>query len=215
MKKSILSNLFLCTALLMASSFSTTSPAVHSRTGTELTAAQRKFAVDYYNESKARLLKDLKGLSAAQLTWKADPSRWSIAECTEHIALAESLIFGWVQMTLKQPATPEKKSEVKLTTDQLIAMTIDRSHKVQAPEQLKPSGKFPTTQDVINAFVGRRDSTIAYIQTTQDDLTNHFIPHPVFGTLDTYQGLVLLAAHSVRHTEQIEEVMATPGFPKN
>jgi DinB superfamily len=215
MKKSILSSLLLCTGLLMASSFSVTPSAVHARATTELTAAQRKFAVDYYNESKARLLKDLKGLSAAQLNWKADPSRWSIAECTEHIALSESYILGWIQMTLKQAAAPEKKSEVKMTTDQLIAATIDRSHKAQAPEPLKPSGRFPTTQDAINNFVGRRDSTISYIQTTQDDLTNHYMAHPVFGTLDAYQGLIFLAAHSVRHTEQIEEVMAAPGFPKN
>lgn len=215
MKKSILSSFILCSGLLMASSFSTTPPAIHSRTTTELTAAQRKFAVDYYNESKARLLKDLKGLSAAQLNWKVDSTRWSIAQCTEHIAVSESYILGWIQMALKQPATPEKKSEVKMTTDQLIAMMIDRSHKAQAPEPLKPSGRFGTTQDAIKAYTDRRDSTITYIQTTQDDLTNHFITHPVFGTLDTYQGLILLAAHSVRHTEQIEEVMAAPGFPKN
>ncbi len=221
MKKSILSSLILCAGLLMASSFSLdhSIPAGNravniTNTATELTAAERKFAVDYYNESKTRLLKDLKGLSAAQLNWKADSTRWSIAQCTEHIALAESMIFGWIQMTVKQAANPEKKSEVKMTTDQLIAMTIDRSHKLQAPEPLKPSGRFATNQDAVNAFVSRRDSTIAYIQTTQDDLKDHYMSHPVFGTLDTYQGLCLLAAHSVRHTEQIEEVMATPGFPK-
>jgi hypothetical protein len=32
--------------------------------------------------------------------------------------------------------------------------------------------------------------------------------------MDLYQGLVLLAAHTARHTLQIEEVMASPGFPK-
>ena len=121
---------------------------------TDLTPAERKFAVDYYTQTKARLLKDLKGLSAAQLNWKADSTRWSIAECTEHIALSESYILGWIQMSLKQPATPEKKSEVKMTTDQLIAAMIDRSHKAQAPEPLKPSGRFASTQDAIKAFVG-------------------------------------------------------------
>jgi hypothetical protein len=32
--------------------------------------------------------------------------------------------------------------------------------------------------------------------------------------VDLYQVLILLAAHSARHTAQLEEVMATPGFPK-
>jgi len=50
---------------------------------------------------------------------------------------------------------------------------------------------------------------------TQDDLKEHFITHPVFGTMDLYQGFILLAAHSERHTMQIEEVMANPDFPKH
>ena len=49
---------------------------------------------------------------------------------------------------------------------------------------------------------------------TQDDLKDHFFVHPAFGTMDMYQALLFLAAHSARHTAQLEEVMNTPGFPK-
>jgi hypothetical protein len=180
-----------------------------------LTPEERKSAVEYYLKTKARLLNDLKGLSEAQLNWKADSTRWSIYQCTEHIALAENMIWSWIQMTEHQPATPEKRSEVKLTTEQLVSMTLDRSHKVQAPEMLKPETKFPSTAAALNAYSLRRDSTIDYIKTTQDDLKDHFITHPVFGTMDLYQGLMALAAHSERHTLQIEEVMADPNFPKH
>jgi hypothetical protein len=117
-------------------------------------------------------------------------------------------------MTEHSPATPDKRSEVKHTTEELIAATTDRSHKFQAPEMLKPATQFSGEQAALDAFVLRRDSTIAYIGSTNDDLKDHFITHPVFGTMDLYQGLVLLAAHSARHTLQIEEVMASPGFPK-
>jgi hypothetical protein len=55
---------------------------------------------------------------------------------------------------------------------------------------------------------------MAYIGSTNDDLKDHFINHPAFGTMDLYQELVLLAAHTARHTLQIEEVMASPGFPR-
>ena len=79
---------------------------------------------------------------------------------------------------------------------------------------LKPERKFPSEHAALQAFVLRRDSTIQYINSTQDDLKDHFITHPVFGTMDLYKGLVLLAAHTARHTLQLEEVMATPGFPK-
>ena len=67
----------------------------------------------------------------------------------------------------------------------------------------------------VAAFVSRRDSTIDYIRTTQDDLKDHFVTGSPLGTIDCYQGLIFLAAHCARHTLQIEEVMASPGFPKN
>jgi hypothetical protein len=180
-----------------------------------LTPDERKFAIDYYIKTRDKLLSDVKGLSQNQLNWKADTSRWSVYQCTEHIALAESLIWQWIQATEHQPATPEKRSDVKHTTEELITATTDRSHKFQAPEMLQPGTKFPSEEAALQAFVLRRDSTIEYIKTTQDDLKEHFITHPVFGTMDLYQGLILLAAHTARHTEQLEEVMNTPGFPKN
>jgi hypothetical protein len=179
-----------------------------------LTPDERKFAVDYYLKTKARLLADVKGLSPAQLNFRADSTRWSIYQCTEHIALSEALIWQWMQMTQHSPATPDKRSEIKHTTEELIKAMTDRSHKMQAPEMLKPGSQFTGEQAALDAFVLRRDSTIAYIQVTQDDLKDHFTNHPVFGTIDLYQGLILLAAHSARHTLQIEEVKADPNFPK-
>jgi len=180
-----------------------------------LSADERKFAIDYYQKTKDRLIKDLEGLSEAQLNFKADPTRWSIYQCTEHIALAENMIWQWIQMTEKQPATPEKRSEVKVTLDQLMKGTLDRTQKFKAPEMLQPEAKFPDTRAAFQAYQARRDSTIEYIRTTQDDLKDHFITHPAAGTMDLYQALVMLAAHSERHTMQIEEVKADPNFPKH
>jgi hypothetical protein len=180
-----------------------------------LSPDERKFAIDYYQKTKTRLLKDVKGLSEQQLNWKADSTRWSIYQCTEHIALAETLIWQWLQMTEHQPATPDKHSGMKHTPEELIGLMTDRSHKAQAPEMLKPGSQFSGEAAALAAYGSRRDSTIAYIQTTQDDLKDHYIQHPVFGTMDGYEGLILLAAHSARHTLQIEEVMSSPGFPKH
>jgi hypothetical protein len=179
-----------------------------------LSTDERKFAIDYYGKTKARLLKDLKGLSETQLNFKADSTRWSIYQCTEHIALAETMIWQWIQMTQLQPATPAKRSEVKVTTDQLMKGMLDRSQKFKAPDMLQPEKKFPDAQTALQAFILRRDSTIYYIRSTQDDLKDHFVTHPVAGTIDLYMALVMLAAHSERHTLQIEEVMADPNFPK-
>lgn len=199
-------------ALLLLLFFSGSSFFVHVNDG--ISEADRKLAVSEFQRTKQRFLADVKGLSAAQLAYKSDTSRWSVAQCIEHIALAESMLWQWEQGVVSQPATPEKAAEVKITDDQLLKGVVDRSQKFKAPEMLQPVGKFAGSDAAIQAFVSRRDSTIAYLAATNDDLKNHFTVHPAFGTVNCYQLLLLITSHSERHTLQIEEVKANAGFPK-
>ena len=62
-------------------------------------------------------------------------------------------------------------------------------------------------------FAAKRDTTIAYVKTTQDDLRIHTLPGPT-GPMDGYQFLLLLASHSARHTAQIREVQGNARYPK-
>jgi hypothetical protein len=180
-----------------------------------VTPAERKFAIDYLNKTRSRLLTDVKGLSTTQLNFRANDSSWSVAQCVEHITLSENLIKQWMNGALYGPATPERKSEEKYTPETLIVVVTDRSqNRAKTGGPWLPDGNFPTTAVAIQAFVGRRDSTIAYMESTQDDLKNHFIEHPQWGTLDLYQGFIMLSAHCERHTLQLEEVIANPNFPK-
>ena len=67
---------------------------------------------------------------------------------------------------------------------------------------------------MVNAFTAARDTTVDYVKTTADDMRAHAAPHPVLKTLDGYQWLLLLSAHTARHTTQIEEVKTSAGYPK-
>ncbi|MEO5594771.1 MAG: DinB family protein [Chitinophagaceae bacterium] len=199
--------LFLFMGLLAGSAFSLPVKDV-------ITDTERKFAINEFQRTKQRFLNDIKDLSSQQLSFKADTSRWSIAQCIEHISLAENLMWQWEQGTVSQPATPEKAAEVKVTDEQLLKGMTDRTHTFKAPEMLQPVGKFTSTDAAIKAYTSRRDSTINYISNTKDDLKNHFVQHPAFGTINTYQLLLMIAGHSERHTMQIEEVKANAAFPK-
>lgn len=181
----------------------------------KLTPDERKFAIEYLNKTRARLLKDVDGLSKAQLYFRPDDSSWSVAQCVEHITLSEDLVKQWIQYGLSQPAAPQRKNEEKYTPQSLITIVTDRSqNRAKTGGQWLPDGQFPSTADAIRVFNGRRDSTISYVKTTQDDLKDHFIDHPQWGTVDLYEAFVMLSAHCERHTEQLEEVMKNPNFPK-
>ena len=91
----------------------------------------------------------------------------------------------------------------------------DRSRKAQAPEQLKPTGRWATEAELTKDFEQTRASEMAYLGETKEDLRNHFEEHPALKTLDAYQWLILNGAHCKRHTAQILEVKADPNFPKS
>src|ERR1700676_2909787 len=180
-----------------------------------LTKQERDFAIQYMRQTRDAILQDVKGLTPAQLNFKADSTRWSVAQCIEHIALAENGIMMGIQMALQSPADPSKRDSVKLTDEQVMAFLTDRSRKFQAPEVLKPDGKLGSFQTVLDSFIVRRNRNIQFVTMTQDDMRNHYFIIPGLAYLDDYQGILFLTAHSKRHTLQLEEVKATPGFPKN
>jgi uncharacterized damage-inducible protein DinB len=199
----------LCFAV--TSAIAQTAPAAQ----TTLSPQEREFAVQEFTRTRDNFLKSIAGLSQKQWTFKPAPDRWSVAEVAEHITVAETTIFGLVQRTMQSPAAPEKREQVKGKDQMILERMPDRSHKAQAPEILRPTGRFATEADLVKAFETARAANIEYVRTTNDDLRDHFFDHPVFGTLDGYQWLLLISAHSARHTAQIEEVKADPNFPKD
>jgi hypothetical protein len=197
--------LFLPFALVALLSFTTSD--------TTISKEERKFAIDKLEATKKHLLESVAGLSAAQLSFKATPESWSVAECTEHIALSETLIYGMFEGALKQAPDPAKRGDVKVTDEKLIATLEDRSTKFKTMEPFKPTGKFGSQEGTIKEFVTKRDEHIKYVKNTTDDLRNRYAQLP-FGTVDAYQVILFMAAHTERHIKQIEEVKLNAGFPK-
>jgi len=180
-----------------------------------LSPEEREFALKNLQTTHDKFLQSIAGLSQKQWTFKPGPDRWSVAEVAEHITVSESTILGLIQkQVMASPAAPEKREQVKGKDEMILQRMPDRSHKAQAPEFLRPTGRWPTEADVTKAFEESRKVTMDYVRTTNDDLRDHFFDHPVFGTMDGYQWLLLLSSHSARHTAQIEEVKADPNFPK-
>ncbi|MBV4358387.1 DinB family protein [Pinibacter aurantiacus] len=177
-----------------------------------LTDAERKFAVDLLSKTKNDLVSAVQGLSDAQLNFKQAPDRWSVLECVQHITLSSKGIFDSQQKLAKAPNDSAFKSS--FTDEQFVGMIEDRSHKAQAPEPFKPvNSPYKTLDATLAEFNKDRDDLIKYVQGTDEDLRNHVAKLP-FGKADAYQMVLLIAAHTNRHTQQLNEVKADPNFPK-
>lgn len=181
-----------------------------------LTQGERDRAMSHLHASRKQFLDSIGGLSAAQWSYKPAPERWSVAEVAEHIAVTEESIFQLITMkVLKTPPVGEQqRTESPKRDEMVLKMVPDRSQRAQAPEFLRPAGRWPDRESLAAAFQTARGRNIAYAEKTVDPLRHHAAPHPVLGMLDGYQWLLLISAHTERHVAQIQEVRADPKFPR-
>lgn len=178
----------------------------------DASAADKEKALALLESSKKGVLAATKGLSPAQWNFKPAPDKWSIAECMEHIAAAEDFIRGQIEQNiLKAPAAPDR--DIAKIDAGILANVPDRTNKVQAPEPLKPTNRFGSPDAAIQHFLESRAKTEEFLKATPD-LRGHAVDAPGGNTKwDAYEFVLLIGAHSERHTKQIEEVKASPGYP--
>ncbi len=178
----------------------------------EVTQAEKDRALQYLETTKKNVLEATKGLSEAQWNFKPAPDRWSVAQVMEHIAAAEDFIRDLVKEKVMMAPAGEAGRDVKKTDEGVLMMVPDRTTKAQAPEPLVPTNRFGSPDGSIKHFVESRATTVNFLKTTTG-LRDHVADSPL-GKLDGYEFVLLIAAHSERHTKQINEVKADPNFPK-
>ena len=180
-----------------------------------MTSAERTYLVSELTSSEDALLASIKGLTSAQWTFRPSPDAWSVQECTEHLILAEGLIFDEAQKTLKTPAVARISTANTEGDRQVVEQMEDRTKKAKAPKVIQPTGKFRTPESAAKEFKLRRDNSIAYVKATHDPLRIHVGDGPSGSPADVYQFLLEMAAHSARHTAQIREVKSATGYPSS
>jgi hypothetical protein len=180
-----------------------------------LTEKERENAIKILTDTENGVFDAVKGLSEAQLKFKSAPDRWSVEECVKHIAISEQNLWNSIDASLKEAANPDKRAEIKFTDDQVVQMLENRTRKVKTVDPLKPENTpYKSIDEALSSFKTNRNKLIDFVKSTDADLRNHVITLP-FGSLDAYQFVLFIAAHSNRHTQQIDEVKADPNFPKN
>lgn len=200
-------SLFASALLLLSFTVKSPAPAISD--------AERKSAVELLLQTEAGVINSVIGLSDAQLNFKPAPDKWSVADCIKHIAITEQSLWQMTNGTIQAAANPEKRSEVKATDEQVVQMIESRERKVKTAPQMEPQNTpYKSMEDAMKSFIADRSKLVQYVKSTDADLRNHVATLP-FASFDCYQMILFIAAHSNRHTQQIEEVKADANFPKN
>lgn len=176
-----------------------------------LTADEQSIASDDLDSTRNRLVELLDDLSYAQWHFKPAPDRWSIAETLEHLVLIEGRVHGIIHNMPNAPAADPEHDNARV--EGVIRTEIEqRQFRFQAPPAVTPSGQM-NPADALQRFLTLREQTQELL-TAAPALRGHVVLHPFLGPWDGYQWILAAAAHTARHSRQILECKACPGFPE-
>ena len=172
----------------------------------ELTAEERAAAVEELEQSRRNLLAAVEGLTEEQWRSRSSEDGWSIADCGEHGGAAELPRERFFAVAAQDRPSEEERRRIRDKDDYVRTFLRDRSRKGEAPERIRPKGRFATREEAIRTFEERRAANIAWVRDTTEPLRERFGPHPFAGVIDGYQWVLFLAAHCDRHSAQIREI---------
>jgi DinB superfamily len=200
LRRSLLAFTALMICLFAASSFAAPS------------AEDREHLLVHFQMTTQMVAEQVRGLSPAQLEYKASPDRWSIREVVSHLAVAEPDYWRDLQKSVKAVPDMEHKKSVNTDAD-IMWYGIDRVQHTKTGGGHEKVDTYKDLNVALGKFQALRGVMIEYIKTTNDDLRAHS-----FGDgaeiIDCWQWMLEISTHAERHIQQIREIKNEPGFPK-
>ena len=158
-------------------------------------------------------------LDARQLNWKPEASRWSVAQCFQHLLTANQLIVQAAQAALRNP--PSSVWQRLPLWPRLFGQLMIRS---QGPKMVgrfsAPAKAQPTTShieaDIVRRFIDQHHGAAEWLRTIGERDAARVIMVSPFVRVVTYSvldGCRLVVAHDRRHFEQARRVTLAEGFP--
>jgi hypothetical protein len=172
-----------------------------------LTKVERERLVAYLEMTERWLELELRGMSEAQLKWRAPEEKWSIQEVLDHLTVAEPQYWQWVEEGLKGQATVERGQDAD---ENFLWYGIDRTVRNKTAGAREPRGEMGNAAEGLKKFRALRARMVEYVRNTQDELRRHTVQK---SKTDLYQWLLMISTHAQRHLLQIQEIKASGGYP--
>ena len=180
--------------------------------GAPMSNADREHLLVHFEMTTQMLAEQVRGLSSAQLEFKASPDRWSIREVVSHLAVSEPDYWREIQKALK--AAPDMNTKKSSATDaDILWYGVDRVVHTKTGGGHEKVDTYKDAGEALGKFQALRATMIDYIKTTNDDLRAHSFGD--YGeVIDCWQWMLEISTHAERHIQQIREIKNDPNFPK-
>jgi hypothetical protein len=173
-------------------------------------------ALTALRESRDSLRAELSRIDDSGWGYRPPSGSWTVAEIVEHLAAAErssaKLLARLVADPVEAPATTTD-ADMSAGDNLLWERVADSPTPREAPEFIRPKGRYATRAEAETALDLARDQVISLAENATVDLRRRVAPHPALGIIDGVQWLLFLAAHLKRHVRQIHRLANEAGFP--
>ena len=158
-------------------------------------------------------------LSDAALTWRPDPSTWSVAEITQHLVTTTELYEPRMEALLPKAlerAPGRRPFRPRRFAAWFIKMAGPESEKkLKAPKRFDPSSG-DVGAEVLDRFVAQQEGLLELMGRAADaDLNRPRLGSPLTPLLRFSLGeaFLLLVRHQQRHLRQAERLLQHDAFP--
>lgn len=154
-------------------------------------------------------LEATRDISAERAAAKPLDEGWTVLECIEHVVAVEKRYLGWIASGTAIEPRRDGDREMRL-----FATIRNRLTKLEAPEALRPHGRFDTLPAAVAEFNAARDQSVLAAKERGDAIYAIGAKHPRFGNLNGAELLHLMDGHARRHADQIREASEPAVRPK-
>lgn len=184
-----------------------------------LSDEERAELITLLDESFTKLMGLISGLNDEQWTFKQNPDRWSVGECTEHIVRSETALLEYAKRALSGEPDPEWHERTKGKAALLRQVMPNRQPMgrggATAPVEIRPHEKWDRAK-AIEELYKIRGAVRALVETVDGPVKQYTEEHPfpVFSWLNAHDWLIYVPLHTIRHSRQIIEVQEDERYPK-
>jgi hypothetical protein len=138
--------------------------------------------------------------------WKTKPDteHWSAAELVAHLVMLERAVVGGAdRISQTSPRNMSLLKRLHLPVWFVESRMIRRKTPIPLDRGLL-HGK----EEMLAELRAARERTLSFLEETkQRDLSAYRWPHVFLGMLNVYEWFEMIAAHEVRHTKQMKEIV--------
>jgi hypothetical protein len=158
-------------------------------------------------------------LNERQLNWRPGQTRWSVAQCFDHLLNADREMFRAIETAMDRsvPRTVWQRLPVLprvFGTMMVKSQSPDVRRKYTAPRHIQPASS-AIDADIIERFVVYQQGATTRVRSLVEDDAARVImvsPFVSFVTYSVLDGCRLIVAHQRRHFEQARRVTGEPAF---